>query len=191
MEERPLRELQLQAPQRAAEREGCSTASLRRGSSSRAGASPTIHSARTRASATSRRHRPPCCGRLRRPQQSPPSPPCNRFHPGHLIGAASSRPSTFDISPSFGQRAHLFVEIGLSLESDAFQRRKRDVALLDLHPVRKPTEWLEKVGVGFAARVRGRRRCSETSDGRHGECAARRPAVLAKHVERAEIFDRP
>ena len=65
-----------------------STASAKRGSPSRAVASTMIPCALTGASATSRPRLMSSCGREPRPSQPwPPSPPCIRFDPGHLMGA--------------------------------------------------------------------------------------------------------
>lgn len=82
-----LRELQLQAPRRAAERGAVQQSRQGGRPSSRADVGAMTPCARTRASATSRPRRPPYHGRLPRPQPWPQSPPCIGFETGHQMGA--------------------------------------------------------------------------------------------------------
>src|ERR1041385_9021698 len=56
------------------------------------------------------------------------------------------------------QRAHLGVEIGLSLKADAGQIRHDDVTVFDPHAVGKSAIGLEQVGIAFiAAKAQSRR----------------------------------
>src|SRR5450631_760490 len=91
---------------------------------------------------------------------------------------------------SRAQLHHYLVEIRLTLESYAMQVRHRNVAAFDTHAVGESAERLEEVGIAFVAAETEARRDVE----RHLVAAVRnaargRPAVLAQHVERAQVLD--
>src|SRR5471032_1580885 len=90
----------------------------------------------------------------------------------------------------FRQLAHLGVQVGLAFESYAWQVWHGDVAIVDLHTVGEATVRLEQVRVRLIT--------AQTQAGcdieRHlvatvRDAAARRPTVLAQHVERAQILN--